>query len=196
MSKYVVSRKQIFLACRKHAVEKDEDSVKEFRDELSNRLFKKDEIELNDNERYRLYNFIKSRKPVNRYCSNKQSNTVRNLAFQYAVYYHDYDSISAVNNIGKPITGENLKAMIQELYKNEGWAAIPDKYRNQIWSTANTKCNSLLHKAGLRNPQKWDVFHYPSMTYQQADYLIKRFTKMNTKIAGSKKMGVPNISYN
>ncbi len=196
MSNYVVNRKQIYLACMEHAVEKDEDSIKALRDDLSNRLFKKDEIKLNDNERYRLYKFIKSRKPVNRFCTSKQSNTVRNLAFEFAIYYHDYDSISAVNKLGQPLTGENLKTMIQELYKNEGWTAIPSKFRNHIWTTANTKCNSLLHKAGLRTPQKYEVFHYPSMTYQQADYLIKRFTKMNTKVAGSKKMGVPNISYN
>lgn len=187
-------RQQIFLTCRNLCYLKDTDSVKQLRDDVSCKLFNRPESELSDVERTRLLNYLRTHKPDRVYCTRKQSNTVRNLALEYAVFYYNYDDLTVLNKLGERMLPEDVKLMIQQQYKNDGYAALSSKVKTTLFEqSANPKCRNLLIEAGLRtNVGKSTIFYYDRMTHQEADYLIKRFTKLLAKTKMIRPLGVNN----
>jgi len=187
-------RQQIFLTCRSLSYLKDGDNVRLLRDDAANKLFNRPEPQLSDVERSRLLNYLRTNKPQRVFCTRKQSNTVRNMAFEYAIFYYDYTHITMVNKLGATMQPEDIKLMIQEQYKNGSYADLSPKVKVTLFEqSANPKCRNLLIDAGLRTSVgKSTIFYYDRMTHDEADYLIKRFTKILAKTKMIKPLGVTN----
>lgn len=194
MTETATLRKKIYAICLNLSYLKDSDNVKLLRDDTSNKLFSRPESELNDYERKRLIGYLLNRKPARVFCTRRQSNTVRNLALEYAIYYYNYKDLTVLNKLGEPMLADDIKLMIQEQYKKDGYAALSTKIKITLFeNSANPKCRNLLIDAGMRTRVgSSTIFYYDRMTHDEADYLIKRFTKLLAKTKMIRPLGVTN----
>lgn len=182
-------RKQIYLTCLSNTHYRGEDMAKAMRADISFQMFGKAEEELTDKELTDLLHFLRFGVKL---CTKKQENTVRGYAFEFAIYYHDYSKFKVINKVGEVMNPNDVKLMIQELYKNGTHRDIPSKYKKAlVKETANPICNRLLWESDLRQEaKKPDVFYYEKMTASEADYLIRRFMKLLSEVKIQHSLGV------
>lgn len=173
-------RKQIFLTCLSNC-HYDKDRARAMREDISYKMFSKSEAELTDKQLEDLLHFLRFGE---KRCTKKQENTVRGYAFEFAIYYHDYANLRVVNKVGEVMNPNDVKTMIQELYKNGSYRDVPGKFKVALMKeTANPKCNQLLQEADYRDEaKKPNVFYYDKMSASEADYLIRRFMKLLSEV--------------
>jgi len=180
-------RKQIFLTCLSNC-NYDKDRARVMRADISYKQFGKAEVELSDKELKELLHYLRFGVKL---CTKKQENTVRGYAFEFAIYYHDYSKFRVINKVGDLMTPNDVKLMIQELYKNGSYRDIPSKYKVAlVKQTANPVCNRILFESDLRKEaKKPEVFYYEKMTASEADYLIRRFMKLLSEVKIHRQLG-------
>jgi len=185
-------RRAIYLECKNACTFSDTDNIKQMRDDISNKHFGVSEPELDDNQRAEFFRILKSNRPKASIATRRQCNYVRELAFEFAVLYHDFSNSMYTNKLGVLMNPDNVKLMVQEQYKKDGFLGIDSWLRNVLYEqTANPKCNDLLDRNQWEGADK-SKFYYDRMTYSEADKLIKRFLKILNKANRIKRMGKPN----
>lgn len=181
-------KRQIFLTCKSFVENVDDDQVKEIRDDISYKLFHKTTSELTDSE---LEDLLYHLRYGEKRCTKKQEYAVRGHAFEFAIHYHNYENFREFNKLGVRKSAADVKLMIQEEFKQNGYRAIKPKHKEAlVKETANPKCKELLVEGGFRKTiGKPDSFYYDKMTLKEASYLISRFGQILNKAKILKPIG-------
>lgn len=162
----------------------DSDEVKNARDNLIYELFGKNYKECTDDELKVAIEYCNNKKQMPKRATYSQLKLLRYYQFNCALVYCNFqDFIYKVDD--NIINGEDIKIFISErLEQKEKIPSVIFRYMYENW--INPTSHRFMLEGDLRSFVKnKKIFHYEFLTPDEANYLIKRYSKMYSALSNS-----------